>query len=128
MEIATFANPSLFVALGSAANALKGLAWMAGGSTRAAFNVSFQQDSNIGDITAKATSQTICTSMAGTAAGMALAGGVGQDVWLACAASAALASVHMGAALMYVLKLLRGVSEKLEHQNLIDIGVSGACR
>lgn len=79
----------------------QGLAWMAGGSTRAAFNVSFQRDSNIGDITAKATSQTICTSMGGTAGGMALAGWIEQDVWLACGASAALASVHMGSALMY---------------------------
>lgn len=73
---------------------------MAGGSTRAAFNVSFQRDSNIGDITAKATSQTICTSMAGTAGGMALAGWLGQDVALAWGVSAALASVHMGAAFM----------------------------
>ncbi len=51
-------------------NKTQGLAWMAGGSTRAAFNVSFQRDSNIGDITAKATSQTICSSMVGTAAGV----------------------------------------------------------
>jgi hypothetical protein len=37
--------------------------------SRSAFNVAFAADNNIADITAKATSQTICTSMAGTAAG-----------------------------------------------------------
>lgn len=42
---------------------------MSGGSSRSAFNVAFAADNNIADLTAKATSQTICTSMAGTAAG-----------------------------------------------------------
>ena len=92
---------------------------MAGGSTRAAFNVSFQRDSNIGDITAKATSQTICTSMAGTVAGMALAGWLGQDVWMACGASAALASIHMGAALMYDACRLPCILHHTHHVHMI---------
>ena len=39
--------------MGSVANSLKGLAWMANGSTRSVFNLSFARDNNIADITAK---------------------------------------------------------------------------
>ena len=63
--------PAHFLPIASLANAIKGLAWMAGGSTRSSFNVAFAQNHNIGDVTAKATSQTICTSIFGTAAGEA---------------------------------------------------------
>jgi hypothetical protein len=62
-------QPSSFLALGATANALKGLCWMTAGSTRAAFNVSFARRENISDITAKATSQTIATSLIGTVIG-----------------------------------------------------------
>lgn len=48
---------------------------MAGGSTRTAFHVAFARDNNIADITAKATSQTIATSLLGTTAGKQLLAG-----------------------------------------------------
>ena len=49
-----------------------GLSWMAGGSTRAAFNVNFSaRRGNIADITAKATSQTIAASLLGATCGVA---------------------------------------------------------
>ena len=41
LELSTFLLPHYFLPLGSLANALKGLAWMAGGSSRSAFNVAF---------------------------------------------------------------------------------------
>lgn len=47
----------------------QGLAWMANGSTRSVFNLSFAKDNNIADITAKSTSQWIFASLFGTAAG-----------------------------------------------------------
>ncbi len=53
LELLTVTAPAHFLALGSAANALKGLAWMAAGSTRSVFHVSFARDSNIADVTAK---------------------------------------------------------------------------
>lgn len=56
--------------MASVANTLKGISMMAGGSTRAAFNISFAQGENIADITAKATSQYICTSLVGTCLGI----------------------------------------------------------
>lgn len=37
----------MFLVLGSLANMIKGLSWMAGGSTRSVFNLSFVRDNNI---------------------------------------------------------------------------------
>ncbi|KAJ9516767.1 hypothetical protein QJQ45_027173 [Haematococcus lacustris] len=53
VEIITIMAPQWFLLLGSAANCLKGLAWMANGSTRSVFNLAFARDNNIADITAK---------------------------------------------------------------------------
>jgi hypothetical protein len=39
--------PHAFLVLGSCANMIKGLSWMAGGSTRSVFNLSFVRDNNI---------------------------------------------------------------------------------
>ncbi|KNC78881.1 hypothetical protein SARC_08705 [Sphaeroforma arctica JP610] len=63
LELSTFMAPHHFLVLASLANGIKGLAWMAGGSTRSAFNVSFARANNIADITAKATAQTITASL-----------------------------------------------------------------
>jgi hypothetical protein len=95
LEIATFLLPHAFLPLGAAANAVKGLAWMAGGSSRSTFNVAFAADSNIADITAKATSQTICTSLLGTTAGLALAANIEQSASMAFGCYGVLAAVHM---------------------------------
>ena len=40
-----------FLLIGALANSLKGLAWMASGSTRSVFNLAFARDNNIADIT-----------------------------------------------------------------------------
>ena len=95
LEMASFAAPHLFLPLGSAANAIKGLAWMCGGSTRSAFNVAFARANNVADITAKATSQTISSFLAGNSVGMAAAAAAGQDLMTAYAAFAAFAATHM---------------------------------
>lgn len=68
---------------------------MAGGSSRSAFNVSFAADNNIADVTAKATSQTICTSLVGTAAGIAVASSIGHSPGLALGSYAVIAALHM---------------------------------
>lgn len=47
LEIATILVPQAFLVLGSCANMIKGLSWMAGGSTRSVFNLSFVRDNNI---------------------------------------------------------------------------------
>jgi hypothetical protein len=99
LEITTFAFPHYFIALGALANAIKGLAWMAGGSSRSAFNVAFALDRNIADITAKATSQTICTSLAGTLIGMGAASLVGQSLPAAAACFSSFAAFHIWTAI-----------------------------
>lgn len=96
MEIMTWSLPfHWFVPIAATANCLKGLAWMTGGSTRTAFHVSFARMGNIGDITAKATSQTICASLVGTWGGLGIAAGIHQDVVLAGLACACLSGVHI---------------------------------
>lgn len=95
LEITTILFPTYFLLIASFSNTLKGLAWMAGGSSRSAFNVSFAKDSNIADITAKATSQTICTSLIGTALGAGFAASIGQSPYLALSLSSIVASVHV---------------------------------
>jgi hypothetical protein len=50
MEIATILVPNAFLVLGSCANMIKGLSWMAGGSTRSVFNLSFVRDNNIAGV------------------------------------------------------------------------------
>jgi hypothetical protein len=47
LEIATIMVPQAFLVMGSCANMIKGLSWMAGGSTRSVFNLSFVRDNNI---------------------------------------------------------------------------------
>jgi hypothetical protein len=47
LEIATILAPQWFLIMGSCANMIKGLSWMAGGSTRSVFNLSFVRDNNI---------------------------------------------------------------------------------
>jgi hypothetical protein len=47
LEIATILQPQWFLIMGSCANMIKGLSWMAGGSTRSVFNLSFVRDNNI---------------------------------------------------------------------------------
>jgi len=83
MEIATIIVPQAFLMMGSCANMIKGLSWMAGGSTRSVFNLSFARDNNIADITAKNTSQYIFASLFGTAAGVSMSAYIGQNPTLA---------------------------------------------
>ncbi|GBF87876.1 hypothetical protein Rsub_00588 [Raphidocelis subcapitata] len=90
MEIATILAPNAFLVLGSCANMIKGLSWMAGGSTRSVFNLSFVRDNNIADITAKNTSQYIFASLFGTAFGVSICAYIGQSAPLALACFSAL--------------------------------------
>ena len=87
--------PHAFLPLGAMANAVKGLAWMAGGSSRSALNVAFAKESNIADITAKATSQTICTSLIGTSIGLGTAAAIGQSTALALGCYATFGFFHL---------------------------------
>jgi hypothetical protein len=88
MQITTVYHPEHFIIMASVANTLKGISMMSGGSTRAAFNISFAQGENIADITAKATSQYICSSLLGTCFGILissqLSGNAGSALAVSC--------------------------------------------
>ena len=87
VQILTVYQPSYFLLMASIANTLKGVSMMAGGSTRAAFNISFAQGENIADITAKATSQYICTSLVGTCVGIVISSQISNNVGAALVVS-----------------------------------------
>ncbi|GFR42027.1 hypothetical protein Agub_g2844 [Astrephomene gubernaculifera] len=100
LELLTVLAPGHFLLMGSLANTLKGLAWMAAGSTRSVFHLSFARDNNIADVTAKGTSQYIFASLVGTAGGAVMCAAVGQSGAAAggcfgLLAAAALASAYM---------------------------------
>lgn len=87
VQILTVYQPGYFLLMASIANTLKGVSMMAGGSTRAAFNISFAQGENIADITAKATSQYISTSLLGTCVGIILSSQISNNVGAALVVS-----------------------------------------
>lgn len=88
-----------FVVIGAAANAAKGAACMAGGSTRAAFHAAFARRNNLGDLTAKASAQTVASYLLGNALGMGLCAlAIQQNLWAALAACAALGACHVATA------------------------------
>jgi hypothetical protein len=89
LETLTPALPSLFLPIAAAANMAKNMAWIAVSATRAQMNRSFAVRENLGDITGKATSQTIAASLVGTALGVSLSAAVAA----VAATDSALASV-----------------------------------
>eukprot|EP00201_Polytomella_parva_P000109 CAMPEP_0175039222 /NCGR_PEP_ID=MMETSP0052_2-20121109/421_1 /TAXON_ID=51329 ORGANISM="Polytomella parva, Strain SAG 63-3" /NCGR_SAMPLE_ID=MMETSP0052_2 /ASSEMBLY_ACC=CAM_ASM_000194 /LENGTH=654 /DNA_ID=CAMNT_0016300965 /DNA_START=642 /DNA_END=2606 /DNA_ORIENTATION=+ len=91
MEVSTVYFPNYFLIIGALANTIKGLALMAGSSTRSVFNLSFARDNNIADVTAKGTSQYIFSSLVGTTIGAWLSALIGQSFIAAAAVSATLA-------------------------------------
>ena len=126
-EICTMLAPSSFLALGATANALKGLCWMTAGSTRAAFNVSFIRRSNISDITAKATSQTIATSLVGTVIGASLTKFADQDPTTTIACFAALATVHLFSAHRGVQQVPLATLNNCRLELLVDARLKPRC-
>lgn len=99
-EIMTFLWPEYFLLMAAAANGVKGISWMAGGATRTAFHVSFAKTGNIADVTAKATSQTICMSLIGTWIGLVIAASVHQRVGVAAVSCGLLSCAHIFSAYM----------------------------
>ncbi|PNW84547.1 hypothetical protein CHLRE_03g148150v5 [Chlamydomonas reinhardtii] len=102
LEMLTVLVPGHFLLMGSLANMLKGLAWMAAGSTRSVFHLSFARDNNIADVTAKGTSQYIFASLVGTAAGAAMCAAVGQSGAAAAACYVGLSAATLSSAYLAV--------------------------
>ncbi|GAX84178.1 hypothetical protein CEUSTIGMA_g11601.t1 [Chlamydomonas eustigma] len=124
LEMLTILCPEYFLAMGSAANGIKGLALMASGSTRSVFNLSFALDNNIADITAKSTSQWIFSSLLGTAAGVGMCSWVGQNGPLAVLCYSSLTAVTLLSAYQTVRSIPLATLNSTRLQLLTDMFLS----
>ncbi|KJE95000.1 hypothetical protein CAOG_005530 [Capsaspora owczarzaki ATCC 30864] len=79
LEILTPLAPGMFLFLASVSNIGKNISWLAASSTRAQMHNSLTLRDNLGDVTGKAGSQAIATSLIGTGLGIAIAPFVGTD-------------------------------------------------
>ncbi|GIL58859.1 hypothetical protein Vafri_13826 [Volvox africanus] len=120
LELLTVLVPEHFLLMGSLANTLKGLAWMAAGSTRSVFHLSFARDNNIADVTAKGTSQYIFASLVGTAGGAVMCAAVGQSWAAAASCFGLLAAATIGSAYMAVQAIPLSTLNATRLQLLVD--------
>jgi hypothetical protein len=95
IEILTPLVPSLFLPIATLANIGKNVAWIAASATQAAIHKSFINRENLGDVTAKAGTQTIAASVVGTALGVVLSSAIGQETVNVLAAYTGLALLQM---------------------------------
>eukprot|EP01137_Pigoraptor_chileana_P019652 Opistho-2@80954 len=79
LEILTPLVPQLFLLLASISNIGKNMSWIATSASRAQMHNSFTLTDNLGDVTAKTTSQSVAASLVGTALGVAMAPLIGTS-------------------------------------------------
>jgi len=98
LELLAPAAPALFIPLAATANVGKNVSWLSASASRAAIHQSFATSANLGDVTAKAGSQSIAASLAGTTLGVALSSSLGPE-WGAATLGAfgCLSAAHLSA-------------------------------
>ncbi|OWZ03885.1 putative mitochondrial protein [Phytophthora megakarya] len=94
-EILTPLAPGSFLAIASLANVAKNVAWLSASATRAGFHNSFAIRENLADVTAKAGSQAIASSIFGTGLGILISQWTGSSTLNVMAAFTVLSTVHM---------------------------------
>ncbi|KAK1944734.1 Protein root UVB sensitive 1 [Phytophthora citrophthora] len=94
-EILTPLAPGSFLAIASLANVAKNVAWLSASATRAGFHNSFAIRENLADVTAKAGSQAIASSIFGTGLGILISQWTGASTLNVVAAFSVLSSLHM---------------------------------
>ncbi|KAE8971686.1 hypothetical protein PR001_g26542 [Phytophthora rubi] len=94
-EILTPLAPGSFLVVASLANVAKNVAWLSASATRAGFHNSFAIRENLADVTAKAGSQAIASSIFGTGLGIFISQFTGSSTMNVVAAFAVLSTVHM---------------------------------
>ncbi|GAB9470587.1 putative mitochondrial protein [Globisporangium polare] len=95
MEILTPLVPAYFLPMASLANVAKNISWLSASATRAGFHNSFAMKENLADITAKAGSQSIASSIFGTGLGIGLSTLTGASTVNVLAAFGVLSAVHI---------------------------------
>lgn len=105
VEILTPLFPAYFLPMASLANVAKNISWLSTSATRASFHNSFALKENLADITAKAGSQAIASSIIGTGLGIAISQFTGPSTINVLAAFGVLSTVN----LFSIYHLLNGV-------------------
>lgn len=95
MEILTPLVPAYFLPMASLANVAKNISWLSASATRAGFHNSFAMKENLADITAKAGSQSIASSILGTGLGIGLSQLTGASTINVLGAFGVLSAVHI---------------------------------
>ncbi|TYZ66731.1 hypothetical protein PybrP1_007165, partial [[Pythium] brassicae (nom. inval.)] len=95
LEILTPLAPAHFLPLASLANVAKNISWLSASATRAGFHNSFALRENLADVTAKAGSQSIASSILGTGLGIGLSHVTGASTAHVLCAFGALSAVHL---------------------------------
>jgi hypothetical protein len=80
LEVITILCPSYFLLMASIANIGKNISFLSSSATRVTMNKSFVKRDNLGDITAKAASQTIAASTIGTFIGVLISPFLGNSI------------------------------------------------
>ncbi|KAL3671223.1 hypothetical protein V7S43_003155 [Phytophthora oleae] len=94
-EILTPLAPGSFLAVASLANVAKNVAWLSASATRAGFHNSFAIRENLADVTAKAGSQAIASSIFGTGLGILISQWTGASTLNVVVAFTVLSTLHM---------------------------------
>uniref|UniRef100_K3XB12 DUF647 domain-containing protein n=1 Tax=Globisporangium ultimum (strain ATCC 200006 / CBS 805.95 / DAOM BR144) TaxID=431595 RepID=K3XB12_GLOUD len=95
MEILTPLCPAYFLPIASLANVAKNISWLSASATRAGFHNSFAMKENLADVTAKAGSQSIASSILGTGLGIGLSQITGASTLNVLGAFGVLSAFHL---------------------------------
>jgi hypothetical protein len=94
IEILSPLLPGYFLIVAIIANVGKNIGFLTANASRAAFHQSLALSNNLGDITAKAGSQSIVASLLGTGVGIGLSPLIGEDYMYVTIGFVCLSSIH----------------------------------
>ncbi len=120
LEILTPLFPGYFLALASIANVGKNVGFLTASASRASIHQSLAKQNNLGDVTAKAGSQSIAASLIGTGLGIGLTpvlGGGGGDTFSIMIGFVCLSSMHQ----YCTYKSLQSVALKSLNQHRLHV-------
>ena len=95
LEASTCLFPAAFLPVAAVANIGKNVAWISASATRASIHQSFTKENNLADVTAKAASQTVAASVAGTLLGVVLTPVMNQNPTAQVFSAAVLSCAHV---------------------------------
>ncbi len=119
LEILSPLFPGHFLAVASVANIGKNISFLTASASRAALHQSLATENNLGDVTAKAGSQSIAASLMGTGLGIGLSPLIGGDYFCITAGFICLSCVHQ----YCIFKSLKAVALKKLNKHRLNIAL-----